>query len=75
VNDCNLLAGFSALTPLPFDTLNAWDSLELSLKFGMKTQMAGLQSGEGRMMIDSVIWAQFISMTDTQTDRQPRCHS
>jgi len=29
--------------------------------------MAGLQSGEGRIMIDSVVWAQYINMTDTQT--------
>jgi len=32
--------------------------------------MAGLQSGEGRMMIDSVVWAQYINVTDTQTDTQ-----
>jgi len=30
--------------------------------------MSGLQSGEGRMMIDSVVWAQHINVTDTQTD-------
>jgi len=35
-----------------------------------KTRMAGLQSGEGRMMIDSVVWAQYINMTHTHT--QPR---
>jgi len=29
--------------------------------------MAGLQSDEGRVMIDSVVWAQYINMTDTQT--------
>jgi len=33
--------------------------------------MAGIQSGEGRMMIDSVVWAQYINVTDTQ----PRLHS
>jgi len=35
-----------------------------------KTRMAGLQSGEGRMIIDSVVWAQeaYINVTDTQTD-------
>jgi len=33
--------------------------------------MAGLQSREERMMIDSVVWAQYINMTDTQ----PRRHS
>jgi len=27
--------------------------------------MAGLQSGEGRMMIDSVVWAQYINVTDS----------
>jgi len=26
-----------------------------------ETRMAGLQSGEGRMMIDSVVWAQYIN--------------
>jgi len=29
--------------------------------------MAGLQSSEGRMMIDSVVWAQYISATDTDS--------
>jgi len=29
-----------------------------------KTRMAGLQSREGRMMIDSVVWAQHINVTD-----------
>jgi len=37
--------------------------------------MAGLQSGEGRMPIDSVIWAQNINVTDTQTATQPRRHN
>jgi len=27
--------------------------------------MAGLQSGEGCMMIDSVVWAQYINVTDS----------
>jgi len=27
--------------------------------------MAGLQSGEGRMMIDSVVWAQYINVADS----------
>jgi len=29
--------------------------------------MAGLQFGKGRMTIDSVVWAQYINVTDTQT--------
>jgi len=29
--------------------------------------MAGLQSGEGRMVMDSVVWALYINVTDTQT--------
>jgi len=33
--------------------------------------MSGLQSGEGRMMIDSIVWAQYINVTGTQ----PRRHS
>jgi len=28
--------------------------------------MAGLRSGEGRMMINSVVWAQFINVTDAE---------
>jgi len=36
-----------------------------------ETRMAGLQSGEGRMMIDSVVWAQYTNVTDTQ----PRRHN
>jgi len=38
-----------------------------------KTKMAGLQCDEGRMMINSVVWAQYINVTDTHTQR--RCHS
>jgi len=30
--------------------------------------MAGLQSGKDRMMIDSVVWAQYINVTDRHTD-------
>jgi len=33
--------------------------------------MAGLQSGEGRMMIDFVVWAQYINVTDTETATSP----
>jgi len=36
--------------------------------------MAGLQSREGHMMIDSVVWAQYINVTNTQTDRQTDSH-
>jgi len=35
-----------------------------------KTRMAGLQSVESRMMIDSVVLAQYINVTDTQTATQ-----
>jgi len=48
------------------------DPLELSgsyLFWYEKTRMAGLQTGEGRMIIDS--WTQCINMPDTQ----PRRHS
>jgi len=47
-------------TPFPSDALNEG-----------KTRMAGLQSGEGRMMIDSVVWAQYINVTNTQTATSP----
>jgi len=33
--------------------------------------MAELQSREGRMMIDSVVWAQYINVTNTQKTTQP----
>jgi len=33
-----------------------------------KTRMAGLKYGGGRMTIDSGVWAQYINVTDTQTD-------
>jgi len=32
-----------------------------------RTRMAELQSCEGRMMIDSVVWVQYINVTDTHT--------
>jgi len=32
-----------------------------------KTRTAGLQSGEGPMMIDSVVWAQYINVTEWHT--------
>jgi len=49
-------------TPLAFDALHPLE----------KTRMAGLQSGEGCIMIDSVVRVQYINVTDT---RQPRRHS
>jgi len=35
--------------------------------------MAGLQSGDDGMMIDSVVWAQYVDVTDIAT--QSRRHS
>jgi len=37
--------------------------------------IVGLQSREGRLMIDSIVWAQYTNMTDTQTATQPRRQS
>jgi len=37
--------------------------------------MVELQSSGSRVMVDSVVWAQYINVTDTQTHRQPRRHS
>jgi len=78
VNDCNLLAGFSDcylhLSLLTASMKGNPSSYRVHIWSG-KTRMAGLQSGEGRMMIDSVVWAQHINVTDTQTHRQPRRHS
>jgi len=38
------------------------------------TGMAGLQSGVGRTMIESVVWAQHINVTDTHTDTHTDSH-
>jgi len=52
--------------PLSFDASNEGDSLELSGSYLIgKNRMAGLQSGEGRTMIDSVVWVQYTNVTDT----------
>jgi len=34
--------------------------------------MAEMQSIEGRMMIDSVVWIQYVNVTDRHADRQTR---
>jgi len=74
MNDCDLLAGFSDFS-MPFSYLlpsmrRIPVSYRVYICYG-KTRMAGLQSGEGRMMIDSVVWAQYINVTDTQTATSP----
>jgi len=62
-------------TPLPFHALSEGDLLELSVHIWYgKTRIARLQA-EGRMMIDSVVLAQYINVTDTKTTTQPRRHS
>jgi len=35
-----------------------------------KTRIVGIQSPKGRMMIDSIVWAQHISVAETQTATQ-----
>jgi len=71
VNDSDLLAGFCDFH-LPFSHLALSVSRNPSRYrvhiWSGKTRMAGLQSGKGRMMIDSVVWAQYINVTDTHTD-------
>jgi len=37
--------------------------------------MAGIQPGEAHIVIDSVVWAQYINATDTQTDKQTDSHT
>jgi len=57
-------------TPLSSDVLNK--GIPLSYRVHIwhgKTRMAGLQSGESRTMINSVVWAQYINVTDTQPRR------
>jgi len=89
VNDCDLLAGFCDLQRaayrldfsdfyLPLSHFTPSMRKYLYYQFHIwyeKTRMAGLQSGEGRMMIDSVVWAQYVNVTDRQTHRQPRRRS
>jgi len=71
VNDCDLLAVFSDLyLPLSHVTpsmTKILSSYRDHIRCG-KTRMAGLQSGEGCKMIHSVVRAQYINVTDTQTD-------
>jgi len=71
----SILAVFSNFCPIW--RLQWEDPLELSGSlFGVeKTRMAGLQSGKGRTMIDLVVCAQYINLTDTQTATQPHRHS
>jgi len=80
VNYCDLLAGFSHFClPLFYLTPSLIGSpLVIGFIFGV-AKLEWLQSGKGRIMIDSVVWAQYMNVTDTQTDRQtdrqPRRHS
>jgi len=37
--------------------------------------MTGLQSDEGGLMIDSVVWAQYINVTDRQPRRHSKCRA
>jgi len=56
---------------IPFDVLNEGIPFGYRVRIWCgKTRMAGPQSGEGRIMIDSVVREQYINLTDTQTDRQ-----
>jgi len=74
VNDCDLLVGFFDFRlPLSKLTLSIFSSYCFHILYG-KTRLAGLQSGEGRMVIDVVVWTQYINVTDTQTDRQTDSH-
>jgi len=62
---------------IPFDALDEGDPLELSRVhiWYRKTRTAELQSSEGCMMIDSVVWAQYINMTEhRQPRRYGKCH-
>jgi len=67
---------FSTCTyPSHIDTLSEGilSSYRVYIWYG-KDRITGLQSGEGRMMIDSVVWAQYINATDAQTDTQTNSH-
>jgi len=49
-------------------------SCRVRISYG-KTGTVGIRSGKGRTMSDSVVWAQYINVTDRQTHRQPRRRS
>jgi len=64
VNDCDLLTGFSdfylPLSHLTLSMSGISSSYRVHIWCG-KTRMAALHSDEGRMMIDSVVWVQYIN--------------
>jgi len=73
VNDCDLLARFSDFDLTLFSLTPSVRGIPSSYQvhiFCGKIRMFGLQSSEGRVMIGSVVWAQYINVTDTQT----ACH-
>jgi len=58
---------------IPFDALNEGIpamGYRVHIWYGI-TRMARLQPGEGQVMMDSVIQAQYINVTDTQTATSP----
>jgi len=63
------LTRLSAALLLSHEKPSITASCQVHFWFG-KTIMAGLQSGEDHMMIDLVIWAQYINVSDTLTARQ-----
>jgi len=70
VNYCHLLAVFSKFYP-PLSHLapsmrRIPSSYQVNIWYG-RTGTTELQSGEGRKMFASVVWAQHINVTDTQT--------
>jgi len=64
VRFCDFYLPISNLTPSMRGSSQA-----IGFIFGIG--MAGLQAGEGRTMTDSVVWAQYINVTDTQTATSP----
>jgi len=74
VNDCDLLAWFFDFYFPVFHSTPPIKEIPSSYRIHIwykKTRMAGLQSGEGRMMIDSIVLAQYVNVTDTQPHRRP----
>jgi len=69
--DCPTFLTFTHLTP---SMRKITSSYRVHIWYE-KTRMAGLQSGEGRLMIDSVVWAQYINVTDRQPHRHSKCRT
>jgi len=77
VNDCDYWPDFPTYLPLSHlmpSMREIPSSYRVHIWYG-KTRTLRLQSGEGRMMIDSVVGAQYINVTDTHAYTDSQCRA